>query len=356
MTEDLQGRQAGPRTAHRRSKRDQHGPTTGRGRDLSPGPAIGRRRIPLNVFGIPFGLSGLAGCWVAAAEQDDVPAAIGNVLLAIAALVWLVTLVSYLRYALSRDGSLVDDLVDKIAGPFSSLAVITPLLLAAEGVFPHAPAAGTVLVDVFVVLTVVFGGWFTGQWIYGPLDIDRLHPGYFLPTVAGGLIAAEATADVGQIRLARVMFGLGVICWFILGSMIMARLFFRPPLPPPLMPTVAIELAPPAVATIAYFAINSGRTDPVAAFFAGYGILMVLAQLRLLPAYLRINFGISTWAFTFSTAAVVTAALYWNEFERPAGHVVYAYLLLAAITGLIGWIAVRTARALLKDEFLPQPS
>jgi tellurite resistance protein len=356
MTEDLQGRQAGPGTGHRRSKRDPHRATARSGGVLSPVSAVGRRRVPLNVFGISFGLSGLAGCWLTAAEQDYAPAAIGNVLLAIAALVWLITLVSYMRYALSRDGSLVGDLVDKIVGPFASLAVITPLLLAAEGVFPHAPAAGKILVDVFVLLTVVFGGWFTGQWIYGPLDIDKLHPGYFLPTVAGGLIAAETAADVGQVRLAQVMLGLGVICWFILGSMIMARFFFRAPLPPPLMPTVAIELAPPAVATIAYFAINGGRTDPVAAFFAGYGILMILAQLRLLPAYLRLNFGISTWAFTFSTAAVVTATLYWNEFERPVGHVVYAYLLLAAITGLIGWIAVRTVRALLKDEFIPRPS
>ncbi|WP_237539893.1 MULTISPECIES: hypothetical protein [unclassified Streptomyces] len=47
----------------------------------------------------------------------------------------------------------------------------------------------TALVDVFLVLTVLLGGWFTGQWIYGPLELDRLHPGYFLQTVAGGLVA-----------------------------------------------------------------------------------------------------------------------------------------------------------------------
>lgn len=31
----------------------------------------------------------------------------------------------------------------------------------------------------------------TGHWIAGDLSQDSAHPGYFLPTVAGGLIKAE---------------------------------------------------------------------------------------------------------------------------------------------------------------------
>ncbi|WP_329039070.1 TDT family transporter [Streptomyces sp. NBC_01725] len=311
-------------------------------------------RIPLNLFGISFGLAGLAGCWFTAAEQNKAPVAVGNVLLAIAACVWLITVVVYLRYALSSRGVLVADLTDSTAGPFASLFAITPMLLAVQGVYPHAPDAGKVLVYVFIFLTVVLGGWYTGQWIYGPLAIDKLHPGYFLPTVAGGLVAAAAAAGVGNQMLAQAMLGLGVICWFVLGSMIMARLFFRPSLPAPLMPTVAIEVAPPTVASIAYFAINDNRADTFAAFLAGYAILMVLAQIRLLPAYLRLHFGLSTWAFTFSAAAVVTTALHWNGLERPAGYVVYTYVLLAAITSFIVWVAVKTVVALLRRQLLPK--
>ncbi len=47
---------------------------------------------------------------------------------------------------------------------------------------------------VFFVATVLFGGWLTGQWIAGELDESKLHPGYYLPTVAGGLIAADGAA------------------------------------------------------------------------------------------------------------------------------------------------------------------
>jgi tellurite resistance protein len=36
------------------------------------------------------------------------------------------------------------------------------MLPAAQGVCPHAAIAGTVLLDVFLVSTVLLGGWFTG--------------------------------------------------------------------------------------------------------------------------------------------------------------------------------------------------
>jgi tellurite resistance protein len=43
------------------------------------------------------------------------------------------------------------------------------------------------------------------------------------------------------------MFGYGIICWLIPGSMILARLFFRPMLPAAITPTIAVEVAPAAV-------------------------------------------------------------------------------------------------------------
>ncbi|MFF2520708.1 SLAC1 family transporter [Streptomyces liangshanensis] len=312
------------------------------------------QRIPLNFFGSSFGLAGLAGCWVTAAGQGHVSHRVGDALLALAAAVWLVTVVFYLRYVLTTRGAFAADLFDDVASPFASLAVITPMALASQGVAPYAPTAGKVLVDIFLVLTVLAGGWFTGQWIYGPLALDHLHPGYFLPTVAGGFVASASAATVGQERLAQAMFGLGVACWFILGSMIMARLFFRPPLPALLMPTLAIEVAPPTVGSVAYFALDGNRLDIVAAGLAGYALVMVGAQLRLLPAFLRLRFAASTWSFVFSWAAVVTTTLHWNELGRPDGHTVYTYLLLAAITAFVGGIAARTVLALVRGQLLPK--
>ncbi|MDW6062354.1 hypothetical protein SAZ11_35465 [Streptomyces sp. FXJ1.4098] len=236
------------------------------------------------IFGMAFGLAGLGGTWVTAGQAGHVPVIVGRALMGLTAVVWLVSVGWYLRYVCGGRGRLRADLEDPVASPFASLALIVPMLLAAQGLAPYSLTAGRVLVDVFLVLTVLFGGWLTGQWICRPMELDQMHPGYYLPTVAGGLVACASAAKVGQTRLAEVMFGFGVICWFILGSMIGGRLFHRPRLPAPLLPTMAIEVAPAAIASVAYFALDQGRVDFIAAALAGYGLLMVIVQLRLVPS------------------------------------------------------------------------
>jgi tellurite resistance protein len=313
-------------------------------------------KIPLNLFGIPFGLAGLGEAWAATAEFHHAPAIVGEILFLLSAAAWVAVVCAYLRHALGGRGVVARDLTDPIAAPFASLALITPMLLSAQGLHPHAATTGRVLTDVFLALTVLLGGWFTGQWIYQPMDLDKFHPGYFLPTVAGGLIASASAAAVGQHRLGQVMLGLGVVCWIVLGSVIIGRLLFRPMLPAPLQPTLAIEVAPAAVAGLAWFQIDGPRLDVVAAFLAGYGLLMVLAQLRLLPMFLRLPFMPSTWAFTFSWAAVATVALIWLQDGQVAGYRVWQYLVLAAITLLIGGIAARTVIALARRQLLPGPA
>ncbi len=311
------------------------------------------RRIPLNFFGMPFGLCGLAGCWTVAAAYGLAPAGVAAATFGVAALVWLAVLGAYLRYVVSDRGALGRDLRDRTAGPFAALAVITPMLLGAQGVRPFAPAAAAVVVDAALALTVLLGAWLTGDWILGPLELDQVHPGYFLPTVAGGLVASAAAAAVGQQGLARVMFGLGVVCWFVLGSVILVRLLTRPPLPALLLPTLAIEVAPSAVASLAWFAIHGDRVDDVAAAIGGYGLLMVLAQVRFVPAYLRLPFLPGLWAFTFSWAAVASVGMHWLQAAPAPGRQVGQYALLAAATVLVGGIAVRTAVALVRGRLLP---
>ena len=172
------------------------------------------------------------------------------------------------------------------------------------------------IIDVFIVGVVLLGGWFTGTWMRGGTDLDRLHPGYFLPTVAGGLVASAGAAEVGQQRLAQFMLGLGILCWIIVGSMILGRLIFRPPLPDALAPTMAIEVAPAAVASVAYFFSHGARITPFVTALAGYGLLMVVAQIPLLSRYVRLKFSLATWAFTFSWAAVASTLLFWIEAEH----------------------------------------
>jgi tellurite resistance protein len=309
------------------------------------------RRVPPNLFGIGFGLSGLGQAWHAAGPVLGVPGAVADAIYIIAAGVWLALVVAYAAQGPRR---MLADLRDPVLTPFSSLAVITPMILAAA-LATVAPAAGRVLVIIFLAVTVALGGWLTGQWIAGDLNADSLHPGYYLPTVAGGLVGAGAAAQVHLHALAVASFGIGILCWVLVGSLLLNRLFFRRLLPAPLMPTLAIEFAPPAVAGVAYFALTGGAVTFIAAALGGYAILMAVVQLRLVPLYARLRFSPGFWSFTFSYAAGATDALLWITATKPAGARAYAAVVIALITALIAAIAGRTVVAAVRGQPLSPP-
>jgi tellurite resistance protein len=318
-----------------------------------PRPGHPARRIPFNLFGIAFGLLGLADCWVVAATFGLAPMAVGEALTAIATVVWAVTLAAYGWSVASRPGGVVTDFTDPVAGPFGSLIVIVPMLAAANGLYPYATDVGRVVCDVLIVVTVLVGAWFTGQWLYKPLPLASVHPGYFLPTAAGGFVAAAVAALVGQPDLARVLFGLGFVSWVVLGSIVYGRLILGPPLPPLLKPTIAIEVAPAAVASFAYFTIYGDHVDFFVAMIGGYGLLMALAQLRLVPTYLELTFAPSFWAFAFAWSAAVFASMFWLHAGKPTGWSTYCYVLLATISVLVAAIAARTVMALWRRDLVP---
>jgi tellurite resistance protein len=323
----------------------------GKGSGLTvPGAAINEKRlfagVAPNHFAIPFGLAGLGVIWTTAGNFRIAHSAIGEIVLALAALVWAGVAAAYVIAASTTPAKFITDLYDNVSGPFLPLVFVSPMLIGADLVYRYSKGAGWVIVDVFLVGTVVLGGWLTGQWIYGPVDLDKFHPGYFLPTVAGGLIAATSAGVVGQRALGTVMFGLGLICWFLLGSLLLGRLFFRPPLPSGLTPTMPIEIAPAAVASIAWFQLGGEHLDLGIEALAGYGLLMVLAQIRLLPFYLRLPFSLGFWSFTFAWAAVGSVSLHWIHDGRPSGATALSWIVLGAVTLLIGGIFLRTLGSL----------
>jgi len=202
-------------------------------------------RVPPNLLGIALGIAGFAQAWQAAVPVVGAPQAIPDALNVLGAALWLALVGAYLAQG-SR--IVLADLRDPVLSPFVSASALTAMILSAALARQAAPAAGRVLVVVFLAVTIVIGGWLTGQWTTGGIEPESVHPGYFLPTAAGGLIGADAAAQVHLNALAEASFGTGVICWVLLALMILSRLFSSPALPSALVPTMAIELGVPAVA------------------------------------------------------------------------------------------------------------
>ena len=307
------------------------------------------RRIPPTLFTIAFGLAGLGQMWHAVGPLLGVPSAVPDAIFILAAAVWLVVLAAYLAQGVRQ---LLADVSDPVLAPLVSAALITPLLLGIA-LASVAMTAGRVVVAVFLAATIAFGAWLSGQWIARPLDQDAAHPGYFLATVAGALVGAHAAAAVHWHAVAEASFGIGIACWLLIGSTVLNRLLFRPALPAALTPMLAMELAPPVVAGVAWFALDGGRVDFVARALGGYAVLTALTQLCFVPLYVRLRFTPAFWAFTFTYATAAADAVLWITYTKPAGATGYAVAIVTLMTAFIAAIASRTIIAVARGQFLP---
>ncbi|WP_432991633.1 hypothetical protein [Dactylosporangium sp. CA-233914] len=306
-------------------------PTTGSPASITP-----------NLFGIAYGVAGLAVGWRYAAQVGLAPALVSDIIFAVAAVVWLALLAGYVAQVPRRPGRWRAELAHPVFGPFVALIPIVGMLLGI-GLLPSSPAAGRWLLGVFITVTIALAGWVTGQWITEGVEPEQLHPGYVLPAVAGGLIAAIGAALAGWTGLARTFFGLGLVSWLVLEAIIVSRLYLRGPLPAPLRPTLAIEAAPPALAGLAYLAITHGRADAVTFALGGYTLLAVMVQVRLIGLYRKLSFTLGFWAFAFPYAAVATFTLHWIDYARPPGYRIWSWIVILAISAFIAVLAVQTA-------------
>ncbi|WP_433445964.1 TDT family transporter [Streptomyces sp. CA-142005] len=308
--------------------------------------------MPANLFGICFGLAGLAQMWTTVHELGETAQWPGVALWLVTAVVWLVSVVAYAQRVVARHVWRAE-LGHPVQGPFVSLAAIVPMLLGVALARYQRPLGESVFLA-GLVLTLGFGSWITGQWITNDMHLAQWHPGYVLPTVTGGLLAAGASASLGHRSLSLVMFGYGVLCWVLIGSIVLLRLVTQPALPDALLPALAIEVAPPVVAGNAWLTLNGDRVDALAAGLTGHAVFMVLVQFTLIPLYRRAPFGPGYWAFAFSYTTAAGLGIRWLMAEQVRGRHELTWLLAILVTAAMALLAGRTVLALRRGMFLPQ--
>ena len=299
------------------------------------------QRIPLNTLAIGLGLSGLADAWGAATDSLAFPAIVGELVWIPAAVAWVWLIVAHASRGVRSEIPLATQLRHPAQGPIFAILPITGMLLAGE-LLTILPAAGVTLYVASLVAAALFAGWLLARWLRGGLDLDAVHGGYLLPTVAAGFVGATVAAHARLALLGWGLFAVGTFFWVAMTLLVLARLAFRPALPDPLVPTLAILVAPPGVAGVALFALAGDHPSAFAAAIAGLGVLLVLVQLALVPRYLKLRFSLGFWSFTFPTAAIATDAMVWVRIEAFPGWQVVTVVLLAAVTALIGGIGVRS--------------
>ncbi|SCW94749.1 dicarboxylate transporter/tellurite-resistance protein TehA [Ancylobacter rudongensis] len=291
-------------------------------------------------FGSVLGIGGLANGWRMATRLWGAPMLIGEALAVLAFGLWLLWSVLYALKWLLHPGAARAELNHPAQGLIAALAPVSTLI-AAIAIGPHVPLLGWSLFIAGTAGVALYAAWSVGGLWQGGRVPQEVTPILYLPTVGGGLVGAIACATFGQTALGWMFFGMGVMSWLSMESVFITRLF-QHTLPAAQRSSLGMELAPPAVACVAYLTLTPGPADKVALALFGYGCFLALVMARLVPWLRQQPFGPGAWGYTFGVATLPLAALKLTE--QGAGEPVTQMALALFIAGnaIIGWIALRS--------------
>ena len=309
--------------------------------------------VPAAFFSVVLGVAGLGAAWRGAHEVWHLPAVIGEVLMAVATMIWALLLLLFgLRWIFSREPSLAEAR-HPVQCCFIALAGISTMLIAIAAL-PYSRRAAEILFVPGASFTLGFALWRTGLLWRGNRDHTATTPVLYLPLGAGGFVTAAVSSALGYPEWGQLAFGFGFFSWLAIESVLLHRLYTAQTLPVALRPTLGIQLAPPTVSALGWLAVNNGVPDLAVHVLLGYGLLQALLLLRLLPWIMEQPFAASYWAFTFGATALATGAI------RVAGHgdtgaiAQLAPYLFAGANITVGLIALGTLRLIVQRRLLPQ--
>lgn len=312
-------------------------------------------RIPPGLFAIPFGLLGLAGAWRRMAAfkweyADAIAGALLNIatgLLELLLLLWLVRLIRF-RADVARDFN------HPVHGAMLSLAPLSVMLAVALWTAPGSALAaggwGAPITALALALQAVIAARVVSQVATGAIAGDTMTPALYLPPVGGGLIGAMALAVLGHHGWAVLLFGTALGGWALLEVRVLNRLFAGP-LPPPLRPTLGVEIAPAPVATLAASMLWPALPADVLLIGLGVACGPILAVLARWRWWSGVPFSAGFWSFSFPVAAFASAIV--ETVRRGAWPPPVAYAAVLVATALILFLTLRTLLLLVRGRLIP---
>ncbi len=265
--------------------------------------------LPAALFGSVLGLSGLGQAWRVAVRLWDVPAGIGEGVLAGATGTWALLLLRYLWQAWRHPQRLRQEFLHPVQGSTPALLAVSTLLVVLA-VRPYSHTLAGVLAVVGIGWHLGFSLWHTGLlWQGGRAALDTL-PSLYLPSVAGNFTSAAALGALGAASWGWLFMGVGIFSWMALESLVVQRLWHPQPVPVPQRPLLGIQPAPPVVCAMAWLILAPQEAASHGMLLLwGYGLYQLLLTLRLAPWLRAQRFAPSYWAYTFGLAAATVCTL-----------------------------------------------
>lgn len=309
----------------------------------------GLAHLPLPLFAAPMGLGGIGLAWREAAHVLGAPGVIGEALLLLTTVLWIVIFALHLTRAMRHPGALAGDFKHPIRSAFAAAVSIGLMLIAAAFLPYNRDAAATIwIAGVALHLTIAL--WTVRGLLIAPREAASLAPPLLIPLV-GNILAPVLGAKLGFLAVSWMMFGLGALLWAMIQPVILGRVVTGPPMPDKLKPTLGIFLAPPAVGTLALVSLTGGFGVAALAVF-GLAVFVAAVLLSMTPIFARIPFAMSWWGWTFPSAAFALAMILLAQVWPADWAVALAWALLFVASGVVARVALATLRAALTGRLL----
>jgi tellurite resistance protein len=271
---------------------------------------------PISLFALVMGLSGLSLAWSQGGRLGIFPALPALVSIAFTLVAMVGILAVYGVKLLRHPARVREELHHPIRMSFFPTVSIS-FVLAGTMLLHIAPdtsfwlwAVGAVGQLGFVLLILSF-------WIHhDTFEVQHFNPAWFIPVVGNVLVPVAGVAHAPA-ELNWFYFSVGVLFWLVLMTILFYRVFFHPPLPERLMPTLFILIAPPAVSFLAYVKLTGGL-DPFARFAFYSALFLTLLLFTQARRFARLPFALSWWAYSFPLAAMTVATLTMHELSGLA--------------------------------------
>lgn len=299
--------------------------------------------LPVSMFSIVMGTTGLAIAWKRAAHALGAPDFIWQAIALLAVGVFILLLGLYTTKLLLHREAVIEELHHPVRINFFPTISISLFLLsiAAAGVIPTASRAIWLL---GVVVHLGFTLLAMSSWIHHThYEIKHMSPAWFIPIV-GNLFVPIVGMSVAPADVSWFFFAIGIVFWLVLLTIVMNRLFFHAALPDRLAPTLFILIAPPAVGFVSWLTLNGGL-DAFGRILYSVGLFLTLLLASNALRFIRLPFFVSSWAYSFPLAAITIASFAMHAQTGLAFHLWIGCVLLALVSVLVLFLAVRTVLA-----------
>ncbi|NLS13088.1 C4-dicarboxylate ABC transporter [Vibrio sp. SM6] len=307
--------------------------------------------FPIVFFAVVMGLSGLTLAWksVAGNIAPDIYQWLGAITTVIAL---IVCALYFLKTVLHRDAVRAEQNHPVMLNFFPAFS-ISLLLLSA--IWQSTPSLALPLWGLGSGVQLLLTLYVLSRWIYDQhFQITHVNPAWFIPIV-GNIIAPITGSQLGFIELSWFFFSIGIVFWLVILTIVLNRLFFHEPLPLPMTPMLFILLAPPSIAFVSYTSLIDG-IDHFARVLYYVALFIGLFLLVSIPRFIRVPFSLSSWGYSFPSAALTLATSKMATLIASPFLLSLSYALLLGVTLLIALLLIKTIKGLLNHTIISAES